>query len=202
MRKSFTALFLSLPLILSVEAFAKNSQKFESSFQETLSGSVKIEVMIGEDLSYRANNLPKKLSDRGPTRRLNSGFSNNGYYGERDLNRLAEHLETKMARRLSKKGVTVSDTASKTLRLTITDAKPNRPTFEQLSREPSLSFKSFGIGGASFEGQLISASGESIGDISYAWYENDFEDAAFSGTWTDAKRAMDFFTRKTAKKLN
>lgn len=193
---------LTLTLALAAPAMAKNSQKFESSIAAPTSSAVKVEVVIGEDLAYRADNLPKNRRDRGASgAKLNSGFANNGFYGERDLNKLAARLEEKMERRLSKEGVSLDDQATTVLRLVITDAKPNRPTFKQMSKETGLSFRSYGTGGASFEGQLVNASGQSLGDMSYAWYETSIRDAAHSSTWSDAHRAMDFFARKTAKSL-
>lgn len=201
MRRFLSITGITLALAMASPSLAKSSQKFKSSVSAPISTAVNVEVLIGEDLAYRANNLPKKLSDRGSSRSLNSGFSGNGFYGDRDLNRLAERLETKMNKRLAKRGVTVDENAATTLRLVITDAKPNRPTFKQLSKEPGLSSRSYGIGGASIEGQILSARGETLGDMSYAWYENDIDYAAFGGTWSDAHRAFDKFAKKAAKSL-
>jgi len=101
-----------------------------------------------------------------------------------------------------KKGIEVSDNASTVLRITIQDAKPNRPTYKQLSVEPSLSFQSFGIGGAELQGELIAAGGRSLGTMSYEYYENDIRDAKFGGTWGDAHRAFGRFANKAAKTLS
>lgn len=201
MRHIVSTFALSLSLSLAVPALAKSTQSFESSVTTQVATPIQVEVVIGEDLAYRAENLPKKLSDRG-NGRINSGFGNNGYYGERDLNKLAARLEKKMQRQLTKRGAGVSDDAGTVLRLVITDARPTRPTFRQLSKEPGLSYRSFGTGGATIEGQLIASDGTSLGDLSYAWYEDDIRDAAFGGTWTDANRALDRFARKTAKSLS
>jgi hypothetical protein len=85
--------------------------------------------------------------------------------------------------------------------VTIEDARPNRPTFEQMSRDTGLSLQSFGIGGAEMSGELLSAGGQSLGQMSYAWYENDIRDAQFGGTWSDAYRAFDKFARQAADDL-
>lgn len=202
MTKLLTATALTLALAFAAPAFAKGSQKFETSISISSASAVKVEVVIGEDLAYRANNLPKKLKDRGHgSLRSNSGFSNNGYYGEKDLARLAERLEKKMEKRLSKEGVATDNNSATVLRLVITDVAPNRPTFTQLSKEAGLSHKSYGIGGATFEGQLVGAKGQPLGDLSYAWYESNIQDAPYGSTWSDAYRAMDLFARKTAKSL-
>ena len=201
MKHIFAASVLALSFAIAAPALAKSSQKFETSLSAPLNSAVKVEVVIGEDLAYRANNLPKNRRDRGSSSRLRSGFSQNGYYGERDLNRLADRLQNKMAARLSKQGVEITDNADTILRLVITDVKPNRPTFTQLSKDVSLSYQSFGTGGATLEGQLVSAGGQSLGELSYAWYESDIRDASYASTWSDARRAIDRFARKTAKSL-
>jgi len=177
---------------------AKNSKSFESSIGVPV-GDVKVEVVLSEELAWRANNLPKDRRDRGSSRGLNDGFAGNGFYGEKDLDRLVDRLEKKMIKRLEKEGVEVDETSTNVLRLTLADVSPNRPTFEQQSRNSRLSFSSIGLGGASFEGTLISENGESEADISYAWYESSFCGVPTGGTWTDTNRAIDRFAKKTAK---
>jgi len=201
MRRLSLALFLTAGLAFSSTAFAKNSKKFESSISLPVT-NVRVEVVLSEDMAWRANNLPRNKRDRGSVRSFRDGFSGNGFYGERDLNRLVERLERRMIERLNKYGVVVSENASQTIRVTLTDARPNRPTFRQLSKNTSLSRQSFGLGGAAFEGELISSSGESNGQVSYSWYDNDIREAQFSQTWTDAYRAIDRFAKRTAKSLN
>jgi len=88
------------------------------------------------------------------------------------------------------------------LRVKIADAKPNRPTFGQLSKQPNLSFRSLGTGGAELEGELIAAGGRSLGTMNYKWYETDIRDAQYGGTWSDAHRAFSRYARKTAKTLS
>ena len=202
MPRFITASILALTLAGAVPAFANSSSKFESSLTAPVNSAVKVEVIIGEDLAYRADNLPKDLRDRSSARSLNDGFGGNGFYGERDINRLADRLQRKIEKRLEKEGVVMDANADTVIRLVITDAKPNRPTFKQLSKNASLSYRSFGIGGASFEGEIIAAGGETLGDLSYAWYESNIRDAAYGSTWSDANRAIDRFARKTAKTLN
>jgi len=160
-----------------------------------------VEVRLSDDLAYRADNLPEKLSDRSGGGGRSTAFSDNGFYGERDLNRLQARLEERLIKQLSKRGVSVSDTASTVLRVTLDDAKNNRPTFRQLGKDPGLSYQSFGIGGAEIDAELIRAGGDVVGTMSYEWYENDFRDAQFGGTWSDAHRAIDRFTKKAAKTL-
>ena len=201
MRKLLTSTLLAVSFAVSAPALAK-SFGYDSTISEPLSSAVKIEVVLSEDLSYRANNLPKKLSDRSNSRRLNSGFANNGFYGERDLQRLSERLQSKIEKKFTKKGIEVSDNASTVLRVTIADAKPNRPTHEQLSRDVGLSFQSVSLGGAEIESELIASGGRSLGSINYKWYEDDLRDSQFGGIWTDANRAFSRYASRAAKVLS
>lgn len=201
MRKLLTSSLVALTLVASSPVLAK-SFGFDSTVTEPLNSAVKVEIVLSEDLAHRANNLPKKLSDRSSGSRFRSGFANNGYYGDRELERLSQRLQSKIETKFAKKGISVSDTAPTTLRVTIESAKPNRPTFEQLSRETGLSFKSIGIGGAEITSELIAAGGSSLGTIDYTWYENDIRDARFRGTWGDAYRAFDRYASRAAKTLS
>jgi len=178
------------------------SYGFDTTVSAPLTSAVKIEVILSEDMAHRANNLPEKLSDRSGARSLRAGFAGNGFYGDRDLERLTERLESKLEQKLVKKGIEVSDNASTVLRITIEDAKPNRPTFNQLSKQPGLSFESIGLGGAELEAELIAAGGQSLGTMSYKYYENDIRDARYGGTWGDAHRAFGRFASKAAKTLS
>ncbi len=201
MRHIFKSFILSAPLVLAAPMLA-NATGFESTLSAPLTTPVKIDIRLSEDLAYRANHLPKKLSDRGGSSRLGTAFGQNGHYGERDLNRLQERLEKKLTRRLEKKGIVVSDTATTVFRVTIIDAENNRPTFEQLSRETSLSYNnSVGTGGAEFEAEILAVDGSSLGIINYDWFETDIRDSSFGGTWRDANRAIDRFARRVAKEF-
>ena len=203
MRFILTPMIFAASLAIAVPVSAKSSSKFESTVSAPTPQAVKIEVMLSDDLAYRADNLPEKLRDRSGARGFNAGFSGNGFYGERDLDRLTERLEKKLERRLNKQGIQVDSEASTILKVTLVDAKNNRPTLEQLSKQTSLSFQSFGTGGAELSGELVNAGGTSLGTMSYAWYENSIRDAAYTaGTWTDAHRAFDRFAKKAAKDLS
>jgi hypothetical protein len=104
-------------------------------------------------------------------------------YGLREVQYLADELRRDVERALAKRGGGRAE-------LTIVDAKPNRPTFKQMSDKPGLSFQSFGIGGATIEGRIITADGRET-PISYRWYETDIRQVMPAGTWSDAERAFD-----------
>lgn len=200
MRSLLASSFLALSFSIAAPALAK-SYGFDTTVTSPLNTAVKIEVIISEDMAHRANNLPEKLSDRSGARGFRSGFAGNGFYGDKDIQRLTERLTSKLERRFEKKGIQVSETAPTVLRITIEDAKPNRPTFKQLSVEPGLSFQSFGNGGAELQADLIAAGGQTLGTMSYRFYETDIRDAQFGGTWSDAHRAFSRFASKAAKTL-
>ncbi len=189
----------AMPLANSTSAYAQSSQRYESTMQGLVQ-TVRVEAKIGEDLAYRADHLSPKASDRLHSRSLQDGFGGAGYYGEKDLEALRERLVDKTETQLAKYGITIDENASTVLTVTLTDARPNRPTFKQMSKNPSLSMSSFGLGGATMESSL-SRGGEDLGHASYGWYESDIRDAYASATWSDAKRAIGRFSRHIAKDL-
>lgn len=200
MRRFLILSAVSVGLLVASPALAKNSQKFQNSNAVPVD-NVRIEVTLSDDMAWRANNLPKDRKDRGYIRNSRDGFGGNGFYGERDLERLVARLEKKLTKRLEKEGVVVDPESTNILRITLDDARPSRPTFRQMSRSSGLSQSSIARGGASFVGELISDNGEAQGDISYAWYESDICTAPAGTTWSDTNSAIDRFARKTAKSL-
>jgi len=199
MKRLTSILALGASLALSSLAQATG---FDSDISATITGPIKVEVVVSEDLAHRAENLPKKLSDRGSSRRLNAAFANNGKYGQRDVDRLVEEMNEELAEDFEKYGITISDDAPTLLRVTLEKVKPNRPTFKQLSVDSSLSFKSIAIGGAEITAEVIGAGGETLGTMEYDYYSN-FDDIRFRAlsTWQDANRSISRFSKKASKKL-
>lgn len=107
-------------------------------------------------------------------------------YGVAEVDRVAENLRQTVARKLDRAGVLQGAQVD----LTLTDVKPNRPTFKQLGDRPGLSYQSFGVGGARVEGQATAIDG-SVTLVSYQWYETDIRNAWYKPTWGDADRAFD-----------
>lgn len=114
--------------------------------------------------------------------------------GRRDLDRLAAELEADIERAVARSGAARPGR----LELVLTDARPSRPTFAQMSRKPGLSMQSVANGGAAFEGFEIGENGERR-PISFSWYETDIRWAQARGTWSDAQRAFDIFARQYAQ---
>ena len=111
-------------------------------------------------------------------------------------------METEITEDFAKRGLTLSDTAPTILRVTIEEVKPNRPTFNQLSEDPNLSFQSFGIGGAEVSAEVVSQGGSVIGTADFDYFSN-FNDGTLTGigVWTDTSRAFSRFSKRLSKKL-
>ena len=200
MQHLLKATILTAIIAAANPAFAAGFE-FETTLKQPVNVAVEIDVDLGEDLAYRADHLPKKLKDRNNGRR-NAAFANNGYYGEKELDKLEDKLETKLETAFKKNGLAVADDADLVLKVTIVDAKPNRPTFAQMRKETGLSHQSFALGGAEIEGELQDADGNILATMAYKYYENDIQHAQYGGTWSDANKAFARFAKKAANKLS
>jgi hypothetical protein len=119
-------------------------------------------------------------------------------YGEREGAALTEDIIEDLDRAFAKAGV---DPAR--VDVTIIDAKPNRPTFEQLSDRPGLdSFRSISLGGMKLSGTVYDADGNVLATQEYGWFENNLRDVVGAGVWTDANRASRRFAKKMADQLS
>ncbi|NBB17387.1 hypothetical protein GVN21_18650 [Caulobacter sp. SLTY] len=115
-------------------------------------------------------------------------------YGARDVDRLAEDLRESVLKRAAK--TPALDDA--TIELVLEDVVPNRPTIQQMSDKPGLSYDSFGVGGASISGTVTTADGRTA-PVSYRWYETDIRWAYPSSTWSDARQTFDRFALRLAR---
>jgi hypothetical protein len=119
-------------------------------------------------------------------------------YGQRELDWLAQDLQRTVERQIARTGGVASNAQ---IELVITDARPNRPTMQQMTNTPGLSFQSFSIGGATIDGVLTTADG-STQTVHYRWYENDIRDAQTAWTWSDAHDVFDRVARRNAQGQN
>jgi hypothetical protein len=118
--------------------------------------------------------------------------------GVREARVLSDSLTRKVTQIFAERGIQADRVV-----VTIEDAKPNRPTMEQVSNKPGLdSMRSISIGGARVSGIAYDASGKEIGTLDYDWYETDLGSTIGSTTWTDARTAFDRFSRRFADKLS
>lgn len=84
----------------------------------------------------------------------------------------------------------------------IMNAKPNRPTFEQLADRPGLDgLRSISLGGMKLQATAFDGAGSELTELEYGWFETDIRQSVGKATWSDAKRASDRFARKFADQL-
>lgn len=116
-------------------------------------------------------------------------------YGVREISQLAESLRKDVERSLARTGAH----PGARVELTLVDAVPNRPTFKQMSDQPSLSMSSFGVGGAKIEGRIVAPDG-AVTPVAYRWYETDIRNWTWArSTWGDAEWTFDRFARKLSQ---
>ncbi len=118
--------------------------------------------------------------------------------GVREASVLSDALTRKITSVFAERGI-----AAEKVVVTIEDARPNRPTMEQVSNKPGLdSMRSISIGGAKLSGIAYDAAGNEIGRFDYRWYETDLGNVIAATTWTDARSTFDKFARRFADKLS
>ncbi len=121
-----------------------------------------ISVALGPDLQEKADEL-----------------------GPREVQEQADRLAELVGRALARDG----DLDGARIELVLTDLKPNRPTFQQLSDRPGLDgHRSRSIGGATIEGQITTADGRTL-PVRYDWYSSSLADVWGVNRWSDADRA-------------
>jgi hypothetical protein len=117
-------------------------------------------------------------------------------YGAREANTLKQELQRSVDRSLKKMGKSKVAFVD----LTIEDAKPNKPTFQQLSKNTSLSYSSsYSTGGAKVNAKLFDESGALIGTVSHEYYSRGLNEVWSEFGWADADRAFDGAARKIQK---
>jgi lipid-binding SYLF domain-containing protein len=99
-------------------------------------------------------------------------------YGAKEINDLAAYLKQTVEKDLMAKGrFKASEADGAVLQLVLVDAKPNRPTFKQMSDRPGLSMQSYSVGGADIRGEQINADASRV-KLGYSWFETDISQAA------------------------
>ena len=120
-------------------------------------------------------------------------------YGVREASILQESLKTRVEQALTKSGAGAK--VSKVV-LTIEDARPNRPTFQQVSDKPGLDpIRSISVGGAEVTGQAFDSAGAQVAEFNYDWYETDLSQSIGVDTWHDARWVFSRFANRFADKI-
>lgn len=118
-------------------------------------------------------------------------------YGVREGETLSKEIVEDIEQQFDRHGLDPARVA-----VVIEDAKPNRPTMEQLSRRPGLDpFRSISLGGMDLTGTVFDAEGNVLAEVQYDWFERDLRDVQTASTWWDARRASDRFSRRLAEAL-
>lgn len=118
--------------------------------------------------------------------------------GVRETPVLTEILVGKLEKVFATKGIKADRVV-----VTIEDAKPNRPTWEQVSNKPGLDpMRSISVGGARVTGIAYDASGKELATIDYDWYETDLNNVIAATTWSDARTSFERFANRFAAKLS
>ena len=143
-----------------------------------------VDVRVSPEVQAKAEKRSRPFTQRG--------FS----YGTRDLDYLSRDLKQQIEREVG-----VAPNGDR-LEVTITDLKPNRPTFKDLGERPGLSALSPALGGARLEGVRISADGART-PVSYQRYDFDIRDSVRWGItpWSTAQTAFSGFARKVADRV-
>jgi hypothetical protein len=105
--------------------------------------------------------------------------------GQRDVDLQLQRLQRVVTRELARSGAL----EGARINLVVTDLKPNRPTFQQAVDRPGLSIiDSVSIGGATVEGEVITADGQRL-PVHYSRYSTSIHDVQGYNTWQDAEWA-------------
>lgn len=120
--------------------------------------------------------------------------------GDRDSEVLSAFVTRVVSRALAQRGGEISPNAPVRVEITIVDADPNRPTWEEMRATPGLSqFWSVSTGGAELQATLRSADGRVLSEVNHRYFSNSLADIVGSpDIWSDANRATYRFARKVA----
>ena len=121
-------------------------------------------------------------------------------FGVREQEYLTRRVSSALERTLTRAGAELAPGGELVLDVTLIDAKPNRPTFQQLADRPGLDMgRSASIGGAELHGVLRTSSGEVLAEFDHDYRTPTIEDAYHTGApWFDAYRAIDGFAAEAA----
>ena len=162
-----------------------------------LDGPVAVDIRIGAQLAYLADNPGETQGVRS----LDAGFASGGYLGQDALDDLLDDIKDDLGLAFGRAGIRIDPDAETRMEIALVDARPTRPTFKQLSKQASLSSRSIGIGGASFEGIVYPADGSDPATFTYGYYEDALGGGASVGIWGDARRASRWFSRALVKRV-
>lgn len=118
-------------------------------------------------------------------------------YGLKEGERLSQEVREDLEREFRKARIDPARVS-----VIILDAKPNRPTMQQMTDKPGLDMlRSKSIGGMDIKGAAYDASGQLLAEVEYDWYETNIQNVVASSVWGDANRASRRFAEKFTKAI-
>ncbi|MEQ1617617.1 MAG: hypothetical protein ABL883_04645 [Terricaulis sp.] len=148
--------------------------------------------------SFPANAAPVNLSPVSFSPEFQTALDDD--LGAREGERLQADLVRAVTRELAARGATIGE-GGVTVELSIIDADPNRPTWQQMTNRPGLDYiRSISLGGADLRAILRGADGQVVSEVTHRRYDYNIEDAAVQGatTWSAAQRAIRGFAQRVA----
>lgn len=121
-------------------------------------------------------------------------------YGQREAAELEGLVRDAVSAELTRRGAIVGPGAPLTVEISVIDARPNRPTMQQLAARPGLDpIRSISLGGAELVAVIRGADGEIITEVRHRRFDYDLRDVtAATSTWAGARRAIRQFAVKIA----
>lgn len=173
MRNLIVSLFLA---VFSTPAFA---QGFEANFQGSPSGAITVgRISFSEEMLEKAEAL-----------------------GHMELRRLSSYLREDLEGALMRTNWHGMSDEETRLDITIIDAMPNRPTISQINARDDVHYTTRWAGGAAVEARLFDGDGMVLASFSYSWLNEDLDDAASYGIWTDTRLTFNRFANSVADAL-
>ncbi len=170
---------LIVSLVLAMATTPALSQGFDANFQGTPTSAISVgRISFSEAMMLKANTI-----------------------GHAELRRLSTYLREDLERALMRTnwhGMAVEETQ---LDVIIVDAMPNRPTIEQINTRDDVHYTTRWPGGAELEAQLVDGDGRVLARFSHSWMNEEMDDAASYGIWTDTRQTFDRFANSIADSL-
>ena len=120
-------------------------------------------------------------------------------YGLREGEYLSERVTRAVSRELEERGVALGEDGY-AIEVTLVDARPNKPTFQQLGDRPGLDYaRSISTGGAELSAVIRAPDGSVADEVTYRRFSSSLLDAQpIVSPWQDANRSINRFANRVA----
>lgn len=184
------AVVLSAAAALTLGAPALAKMGFEESYSgQALPTVGAIEVSFNEEIVGVEHGAPRTSGDM--------------LVHPEDVADLSDHLRARLEDELTERGVYAPMVAAPvaTLRATVVDVDPSNPGWTENGQRRWVSARSWGLGEAKIEAELIGPAGEVLATYSYNWREAQPPYLHMKGGWEGAERAFSRFSTKVATSI-